>query len=208
MGNLINVPYVKQPKNSAKCGAACASMVIKHYLGTRVTIDEVWENISAISPELNREYCKTHKIGAYLSSKNLRSCTVRYTSLKGFLEFCNNHGIASIINHKSFENNIAGHFSVVKNINENIVIINDPENKNRKSVALSQLELMATKSGQADEVGGNTAIVPSLYFEYKPSPCGACGADIDISFSVAANQKTKLVEENLCQTCDSFNLAQ
>ncbi|PKH61689.1 hypothetical protein CXF83_08530 [Shewanella sp. Choline-02u-19] len=208
MGKLIDVPYFQQPKNSAKCGAACAVMLIKHYLGKKSDIDDVWKNVSAISPELHREYCRTYRIGAYLSKVGLRSCTVRYSSLQPFLLFCNEKGIAPIINHKSFEDRIAGHFSVVKNISNNLVIINDPENKKRKSVPLSELELMGSKSGENDEVGGNTAILPISTFDFESRPCPSCGEDIDISFTKLANRNNRLVIEDLCQTCDRFSSSQ
>ena len=208
MGKIIQVPYIAQPKNSAKCGAACAAMVIKYYTGSKVSIDEIWSQISAISPELNREYCRTFKIGAYISNNYFNCSSIKYSSLGKLLEFCNDNGIAPIINHKSFESNIAGHFSVVKNISGNDVVINDPENKNRIIVSLQELASMATKNSLNDEVGGNTAIVPSLdIFPHKTRSCPKCAGDIDISISYAANAIQRIVEQDLCQNCDKFSPA-
>lgn len=207
MGQLIQVPYIKQPKNSPKCGAACAAMVIKHYTGTIVGVDNIWPHISATSPELQREYCRTYKIGAYISNNHFLCSSIKYISLKELLEFCNSSGIAPIINHKSFENEKFGHFSVVKNISSNEVIINDPENKKRLVVSLSKLDLMATKNSDADEVGGNMAIIPVMdKFPCKIRACPNCGNDIDISFSNAANAVTRIVDQDLCQSCDVFSL--
>ena len=212
MGKLIQIPYIKQPRNSAKCGAACAAMVIKHYTGDSVSIDDIWGCISAISPEKQREYCSTYKIGAYISNNYFNCSSIKYSSLGKLLEFCNDNGIAPIINHKSFESNIAGHFSghfsVVKNISGNDVVINDPENKNRIIVSLQELASMATKNSLNDEVGGNTAIVPSLdIFPHKTRSCPKCEGDIDISFSCAANAIQRIVEQDLCQNCDKFSPA-
>lgn len=206
MGKLIEVPYIKQPKNSAKCGAACAAMIIKYYTGRNVDVDEIWRHISAISPELQREYCRTFKIGAYIANNHFGCSSVRYLSLKELLEFCNGNDMAPIINHKSFENKLSGHFSVVKNISENFVIINDPENKKRVSVSLPKLDAMARKSSLNDEVGGNTAIIPLLdKFPYQTRSCPNCGNDINMSFSYAANAKRRIVEQDLCQNCDVFS---
>lgn len=206
MGKLIQIPYIKQPKNSAKCGAACAAMVIKYYTRRTISIDEVWGQISAISPQLNREYCSTYKIGAYIAQNHFSCSSIKYSSLKELVEFCNQNGIAPIINHKSFENNIVGHFSVVKNILENNLIINDPENKGRIIVSLDKLASMATKNNPNDEVGGNTAIVPSLdKFPRRTRPCPNCDHNIDVSFSCAANATLQIVEQDLCHNCDTFS---
>ncbi|EOK6316693.1 cysteine peptidase family C39 domain-containing protein [Vibrio parahaemolyticus] len=208
MSKLINVPYIKQPKGSAKCGAACAAMVIKHYSGKKVAIDEIWNSISAISPELGREYCRTYKIGAYITSSHFNCVTVKYQNLSELLEFCNANDIAPIINHKSFNDRRGGHFSVIKNISQGNVLINDPENKKRVSVALSELELMAKKESQNDEVGGNTAIIPILdKYETIYRQCGRCNGTINTSFTKAINETfgKMVVEADLCQSCDVFH---
>ena len=208
MNNLINVPYIKQPKGTAKCGAACAAMLVKHYCGRRVDLDSVWASISDTSPELGRQYCQTYKIGAYLTSNHFACVTVRYTSLKELLDFCNANGIAPIVNHKSFDDPRGGHFSVVKNICAERVLINDPENKKRVSVTLSYLESMATKESDSDEVGGNTAIIPVLdKFTPAERRCSTCYNKINTSFTVAINTafSRNIVEAELCQACDVFN---
>jgi hypothetical protein len=207
MGKLITVPYIKQPRNSAKCGAACAAMIIKHYAGTTVNMDDIWQQISAESPELQREYCRTYKIGAYISQNHFRCSSIKYLSLKELLDFCNANGIAPIINHKSFENIKVGHFSIVRNIVDSDVIISDPENAGRTVVPLHRLELMAKKNGNDDEVGGNTAIIPAMdKFPYQTRLCPKCGNDIDMSFSYAANTTKRIIDQDLCQSCDVFSL--
>ncbi len=211
MSKLINVPYIKQPKGSAKCGAACAAMLIKHYSDVRVELDSVWSEISQTSPERDRQYCRTYKIGAYLNSNHFHCVTIRYSSLKDLLEFCNDNGIAPIINHKSFEEPMGGHFSVVKNISEEYALINDPENKKRVSVTLSDLERMATKENDLDEVGGNTAIIPILNkFPSASRKCPSCDTEINTSFTVAINSEfnSNVVEAELCQNCDVFNVVE
>ena len=206
MGELIKVPYIKQPKNYRKCGAACAAMVIKFYDNTNVDIDTIWKNIIAISPELGGEYCRTYKIGAYISSNFFNCCIVRYTDLRKLLQFCNENGIAPILNHKSFENNTVGHFSVVKNIFGDSVILNDPENKKRVRASLSRLELLSKKDSPKDEVGGNVAIVPILdKFPVSEIECSHCGALIDTSLSSMVNTEHEIISANLCLNCDCFN---
>lgn len=206
MSKLIKVPYIKQPKRSVKCGAACAAMLIKHYQGIKVDLDSIWEHISGISPERNRRYCSTFKIGAYISKEHFTCSTVRYRSLEELLKFCISHEIAPIVNHKSFEGDkTAGHFSVVKNLNNGVVFINDPENKKRTSVTLNDLGFMATKSDSTDEVGGNAAIIPVLdKFPTIIRSCPNCNSTIDISFSRAVNITGRVVDADLCQACDHF----
>ncbi len=205
MGKLINVPHVSQPKRSAMCGAACASMVIKYYKNETVKPEIIWKHVIDVSPELKREYCKTHKIGAYIAANHFPCCTVRYSSLSKFLDFCNSHEIAPIINHKSFKDSRSGHFSVVRNVLGDDVILHDPEDRNRSSASLKRLEMLAKNIGPSDEVGGNVAIVPILA-KFPPSAitCAFCGSSIDMSFSVAANKAEKIVVQNLCQSCDNF----
>ncbi len=141
------------------------------------------------------------------ANNHFRCSSIQYTSLIELLEFCNAVGIAPIINHKSFENKKFVHFSVVKNISVNEAIINDPENKNRIVVSFSELDLMVTKTSDSDEVGGKMAIIPTLeIFPDQSRACPHCGKDIDISFSCAANNKARIVNQDLCQSCDAFSL--
>ena len=181
-------------------------MVIKYYTGLDINLDEIWNQIIEESPQLNRKYCATYKIGAYIARNHFNCNSIRYFSLRELIEFCNRNDIAPIINHKSFKNSIAGHFSVVKNISGNDVVINDPENRHRIIVSLDELALMATNNSPNDEVGGNTAIVPSLNkFPSKTRSCPKCGGDIDVSFSCAANAAQKIIEEDLCHNCNQFS---
>jgi len=209
MGTLLNVPYIKQPKNSPKCGAACAAMIIEFYKGEYIDLNSIWDHVKDISPELNREYCKTHKIGTYISENHFNCCIVKYTNLKDFLVFCNTNGIAPILNHKSYADRKSGHFSVVKNISSNAVLINDPENKKTNSVSYDSLALLSKKNediNSNDEIGGNTAITPILNkFTPISIPCPYCGRSIDISFSRAANSsESRIVDADLCLYCDRF----
>jgi len=87
------------------------------------------------------------------------------------------------------------------------VVINDPENNNRHVISLIELDSMATKSSDTDEVGGNTAIIPVMNkFSSQTRLCPNCGKDIDMSFSHAANTINRIVDQDLCQSCDFFSL--
>lgn len=205
MGNLLKVPHIKQPKNSPKCGAACAAMLIEYYTDKKVGVDAIWPFVKAISPELNREYCRTNKIGQYISNHHFPCCIVKYENLKDFLIFCNTNEIAPILNHKSFSDGTGGHFSVVKNISNNTVIINDPEKKGSVPVQVKILAALSHKDGRQDEVGGNTAIVSIMEdFADKSRPCPDCGNPIDTSFSTVANANGSIVLEELCFHCDKY----
>ena len=201
---LIDIPYIPQPKNSPKCGAACLSMIIKYYEKKKIKIDDIWENVKDKSPELHRDYCKTYKLGQYLQNYHFSCSIVRYSSLSTFLEFCLSRNIAPVINHLSFENNIGGHFSVVKNLSNNMVIINDPENKKRKSVPFKYLEKASKKTSISQEIGGNTALVPTFMLPVFTKTCPNCGNDIDASFSKVANVSSVNIVAELCFNCDSF----
>ena len=207
--SLINIPYVAQPKKTPKCGAACLAMLIKYYSNHKVNLDEIWTNVSGISPELNREYCKTFKLGAYLNTIGVACSIVKYIDLGKFLSFCLENEIAPIVNHVSFENRIGGHFSVVKNFVDSRVILNDPENRKRNSVSLKDLDLAATKTDKKQEIGGNTALVVTRNLSISKSRnCPNCGASIDTSFSELANSNWKVISAELCLSCDSFSTSE
>lgn len=200
----IDIPYIPQPKNSPKCGAACLSMLIKHYKKKKIAIDDIWENVKDVSPELNRDYCKTYKLGHYLQTHHFRCSIVRYSKLSKFLEFCISKGIAPVINHLSFENNDGGHFSVVKNISNNMVIINDPENRKQRSVPIGDLIAASKKTSPSQEIGGNAALVPTFMFPESNKKCPNCKNEIDDSFSKAANSRSVKIVAELCFGCDRF----
>ena len=206
---LINIPYVAQPKKSPKCGAACLAMLIKYYSNQKVNLDEIWSNVSAISPELNREYCRTYKLGAYLNSIGIRCSIVRYIDLSEFLTLCLDNEIAPVVNHLSFENKIGGHFSVIKNFIDSRVILNDPENRKRNSVSLKELEASATKTAKNQEIGGNTALVVTSNLSVSTSRhCPNCGSSVDTSFSKLANSNGMVISEELCLSCDGFSASE
>lgn len=199
---LIPIPYIKQPKNSQKCGLACASMLLNHYVGKKIDQEVAFQQIKTTS-ELNRFYCKTHKISDYLTNAGLPSTVVRFLDLKLFISFCNENNIAPILNHRDLNNNIGGHFSVVKNITENILIINDPENKNITSVSIEKMVKHINKKGPYDEIGGNIAIVP--FIESHPNnfiTCVRCRSNVNVSFIDKANSNTRLIEHYICNGCD------
>jgi len=205
MSTFLKVPYIKQPKNSRKCGAACVSMLVRYYKKITIDINEAWMNIIDISPEDGSEYCKTHKIGKYLSENYFKTCVVKYNDLEKLLIFCNTNGIAPILNHNSFENQQYGHFTIVKKINGDRIGINDPENRKRRRVLLSELvSLSIMKKG--DEIGGELAIIPIFdKFPTSKIKCSNCNSDIDTSLSKAVNIKNKIVESYLCLQCDIIN---
>lgn len=202
---LIQVPYIKQPDNTAKCGAACAAMLIKHLKNEDSDLEEIWRNIIAISPEKNREYCRTYKIGAYLTRQHFPTCTVRYKELEDFLLFCNQLGIAPILNHKSLMNSSMGHFTIAKDIQGNKVLLNDPEDETRTEVDLKLLSEMSVKLGSEDEVGGNLAIVPiPKELQSMERKCPHCNEIINISLTNNANIDKEIITDELCQSCDCF----
>lgn len=200
---LIQIPYIKQPKNSQKCGLACASMILKYYTGKKIDQELAFNEIKEIS-ELNRFYCKTHKISQYLTNSGLSCTVVRYNNLIKFITFCNINNIAPIINHRSFGDNLGGHFSVVKNIFNDLLIINDPENKNLKSVPLIKMQKHIEKKGPQDEIGGNIAIIPNLdHSKLELIDCPQCSRRIDISFVKKANSIEQLIDNFICNNCDA-----
>lgn len=199
---LIQIPFIKQPNNSQKCGLACASMILKYYTGKKIDQESAFNEIKEKS-ELDRFYCKTHRISQYLTNAGLSCTIVRYYDLKKFIIHCNENNIAPIINHRSFGDNIGGHFSVVKNIINDSLVINDPENKDLKIVPLSKVQKHIKKLSQQDEIGGNIAIVPNIKNEdLSIIDCPYCSSEINLSFVIKANSFEKLIENFICNNCD------
>lgn len=203
---LIQIPYVKQAKGSTMCGLACAAMIFKFYKEKKIDQSIAFNEIKEIST-LGRYYCKTHKISQYLTQSGLSCTVIRYTNLKDFLLFCNSNSIAPIINHRSFEDNIGGHFSVVKNVIQHSIIVNDPENKNRKIVSFSEILHAVDIKNHQDEIGGRVAIIPNiLKKEIQYLPCSKCYTNIDITTVRVANMSKKIIEHIICNHCDSAQI--
>lgn len=206
--NMLNIPYVSQPSGSPFCGAACASMLIQYYKNQVIPTDQIWLGTAMVSPETGRQYTRTSRLQSYLSDSFFKCTTVqiRPNKLSKLLDFCLNNDLAPIINHKYSKELDGGHYSVVNGYINDVVSVNDPDDKSRTSFAINVLEELMIRN-KGDEQGHNTVIVPIFNkFPRANCPCQFCGSIIDMSLSRIINDLgERVIEAELCTHCEAYN---
>lgn len=201
MGKLTELRLIKQPENTPYCGAACIGMVLIYFNKSYGGVEEIWSEISDNS-STGRIYCKTYKIGKFIETMGLAASIIRYSNLNGILEYCEKKQIPAILNHHSFENASLGHFTVFVKHNVNSIIIRDPENENRHSVNINDLEKAFLRNNDNDEIGGKIIILVSENLENRKTyECPKCTKQNSLDIQVF--ESGKIIESLICTNCDS-----
>jgi ABC-type bacteriocin/lantibiotic exporter with double-glycine peptidase domain len=194
---LRNIKLIKQPANSPYCGASCIKMVQNFFISKSDTFEDIWREISDISPE-DRRYCKTYKMGQYLEKYGLFVSIIKFSNLRNIFEYCSNNNIPAIMNIHSFENSRLGHYVLFINYRDNTVVIRDPENEKRISVSYRNLAEKFVKISDDDEIGGNIIILATnIKKNEREYLCPYCGYNNTIDIAIE-NSVTGLV----CVNCD------
>jgi hypothetical protein len=177
---LKNIKLVKQPANSPYCGASCIKMVQNFFISKSDTFEDIWREISDISPN-GRRYCKTYKMGQYLEKNKLFVTIIKFSNLQNIFKYCSNNNIPAIMNIHSFEASHLGHYVLFINYMDNTVIIRDPENEKRVSVLYRDLAGKFARISNDDEIGGNIIILATnIRKNEREYRCPYCGIPIQL----------------------------
>jgi ABC-type bacteriocin/lantibiotic exporter with double-glycine peptidase domain len=193
-----NIKLIKQPVNSPYCGASCIKMVQNFFISKSDALEDIWREISDISPN-GRRCCKTYKMGQYLEKNKLFVTIIKFSNLRNIFEYCLNNNIPAIMNIHSFETSHLGHYVLFINYNGDTVVIRDPENEKRVVVPYLDLAAKFARISDDDEIGGNTIILTTnIRKNERKYSCPCCGYTNTID-SAIENSATGLV----CVNCDS-----
>ncbi|GHV02587.1 hypothetical protein FACS189485_03420 [Spirochaetia bacterium] len=174
---LYTIKLVKQKLNSKWCGAACAKMVFDYYDKPIFSLEETWGKVSERLSN-NIENCRTYKIENLFIGNGFFSMVIRFTDLRGILNYCQDNQIPAIMNVHSIMGAKLSHFIVFKGYDTsgNAIKILDPEDETRHVVQFPELEDSFKKYFDGDDVGGNTIILVKQDMQnIKEIVCPICG---------------------------------
>lgn len=121
------IPHVVMEPNSAKCGATCLKMLYEYY-GIQEDISDIWEAVRWYDKTLNRYNCNTYMMSIHSYKRhNLFSAFVSVLDPISLIRICLKRDIDVIPLYRPDLNSGYAHFSVVVDIDEHFIYLNDPE---------------------------------------------------------------------------------
>jgi len=121
---LLNIPHIKQPENSYRCGAVCLEMLFDH-LGMHVDQDVIW---NAVSAKVDTPYkdCRINKMVLFARNHDLDAVAVSSLYPLKIVETCLQLGIYPILRYRPVSNSDCLHFSLAVGYSDAGIYLNDP----------------------------------------------------------------------------------
>jgi hypothetical protein len=221
------IPYEKQENLEATrtCGAACLAMVYRS-LGAETAQGEVWPAIS-----------KPNRFGIVSSITHLMAedawnrgfCAIAFQARHPLqvLRLCRDLEIRAILNHRLQPESVAGHYSVLVDIDGHNIVLHDPLlGPSRQLTSVQLLDLWLPRAAESEIVGNMViaiaaaATTPAKACEYCHTPipasveCPRCDKVVGLQPGAALgcvreNCIARLWNFICCPHCDfcwSFNL--
>lgn len=107
------------------CGAAALWMVFRSF-SILSSQENIWPNISVPDTQ-GRRFAKTYRICAYALKQNLAAIALKAKDPIQVLNLCHKHSIRVILNHRLNRSSSEGHYTVLVDITDKHVTINDPQ---------------------------------------------------------------------------------
>jgi hypothetical protein len=174
---LHDITYIKQRKDGM-CGAASLGMI---YLAFGISRSQrtIWKKYR-VPAGGGKEKIKTYRLCSDALEHGLHAIIIRAKDPLHVLNlFKNDDSIGMILNYRANRDDpIRGHFSVVTDITETDVILQDPSLGQETHIAKSDLIELLNKSTDARcEISGNVMMAISNIPSSK-TECSTCGVKI------------------------------
>jgi hypothetical protein len=219
----MEIPYIKQKnkKGNRMCGPASMAMVLRSFNQNGFQ-NNLWKEIK--EPDSHGSfYGKTHKMCLSFLNRGFYSVCLTVVNPILFLRLCQEHSVRVILGHRQSKRSELAHFTVFKEITNNMVIVNDSElgsnrGEKREIPHADFLELM----GGNIEVPKNLCVlvsdsISSLNQSQCPTcslpiiemvNCGQCGNKVPLQPTVIlgcqnSDCQDKAIETVICPHCDA-----
>jgi len=156
---ILKVPFKKQNQTNT-CGAACLEMVLR-YFGVNETEEEIFKEISIISPESGRLYTRTAHLVHFAIVKDfvaIHSCLKDITDLDKLLRL---KLPIIVLQRHSVNNESLAHFKVVIGLEGNSYIVHDPEIGAKQLISKEVFEKLGKKQPNGENTQDNLFILIS-----------------------------------------------
>ena len=156
------------PQISRGCGAACLSMVYRSF-GMDVPQTEIWPLI-AKQNRFGSIASTTHLMALHALSKGLSAVVIQARHPLQVLRLCRDGGMRAILNHRPQPGVSTGHYTVLVDIDDKYVVLDDPSIGAPRRMSHAELLQLWQPQSSASEIAGNVVIGIAR----EPAPIAAC----------------------------------
>ncbi|MBZ5562728.1 MAG: hypothetical protein LAP13_09930 [Acidobacteriia bacterium] len=170
MATSIAIPFEKQSdsQSSRSCGAACLSMVYSS-LGKPVPQSRIWPLIAKVN-QFGSIASTTHLMAKDALSRGLAAVAFQARHPLQTLKLCCESGTRAILSHRPTLESLAGHYSVLVDIDDREVVMHDPfYGPSRRVPHAELLELWQPRLPNSEIVGYVLVAIAA-----EPSPANSC----------------------------------
>ena len=124
---MTPIPYDQQPdsERDRMCGASCVVMVLRS-LGEPANRRRIWDVVK-LPDRFDTNYTMTYRLTQYLLERKLRALAIRVKDPIATLSSCNGTCVRAILCCRRESNMDVGHFMVFVRLENNVVVVHDPE---------------------------------------------------------------------------------
>jgi hypothetical protein len=154
----IAIPYEKQsdPQTLRDCGAACLSMVYKSF-GVDISPSQIWPLVAKPN-RFGSVASTTHLMALHALKQGLSAIAIQARHPIQVLRLCQENGIRAILNHRPHPGAVNGHFTVLLDIDDKYVVLNDPALGPSRRLSHAELMQLWQPQSSASEILGNVVI--------------------------------------------------
>ena len=156
--STIAVPYEKHsdPQAYRGCGAACLSMVYKSF-GKEIPEAEIWPLIAKPN-RFGSVSSTTHLMTRHALSLGLNAVAIQTRHPIQVLRLCRDTGVRAILNHRVHPGSSSGHYSVLADIDDKIVVLHDPLFGSARRLPHADIMQLLQPQSSNSEILGNVII--------------------------------------------------
>lgn len=202
----VTIPYERQsePETNRMCGAASLSMVYGSF-GKKVPQAEIWPRVSKKN-HLGSLTSATYLMAQDALSRGYSALAIQARQPLQVLRLCRDNGVRAVLNHRVREGLPAGHYTVLVDIDQESVILHDPDFGPSRRIAHATLLELWRPLFPTPEIAGNVLIGIAA----QPTPaisCKVCGTPIPAEVNCAACSKPISLQPALLLGCVGLTCA-
>jgi Peptidase C39 family len=156
--NSVKIPYERQiePETGRTCGAACLSMVYRSF-GKEVPQTQIWPSIARPN-RAGHPSSTTYLMARDALTRGFSAIAIQVRHPLQALRICRQFGIRGILNHRLKQDAPAGHYSVMIDLDEKSVVLNDPYYGPARALPHATLLQLWESRFSGSEIAGNMLI--------------------------------------------------
>ena len=164
------IPYEKQadPESNRMCGVACLSMVYRSF-GKDIQQAAIWPAIAKPN-RFGSLASTTHLMAKDALGRGLAAIAIQARHPMQALRLCHEGGIRAILNHRLQADSVAGHYTVMVDLDHQSVVLHDPQFGPSRRVCQAELLQLWQPHFANSEIAGGVLIA----IAEKPPEAPAC----------------------------------